>query len=261
MQMMVLSACNNEHRLLPPLPCQDLCRAYVRAPNRHGMHARFVSLNRSQGLQPFPRPRVQRRAIIGHRSDEAKPEGQEPEKESRHTTRSADRTRAAPTMLLTVWKLFLLMLNRVQHVSASAISCSAAVADEVASKMEGLQLELGACRGSGHGMQVMHRESRVNMERLPIIQTDLRPVQQRRLRVGDKTPKNHCSSFRRQDNEAQSYTKHRRPLRGKDAEVQRQELLTLVQDLRVWVSLSSTRTQRIRRLQLGRIKTRSLAIQ
>ncbi|MGB1605525.1 MAG: hypothetical protein ACPIOQ_73015, partial [Promethearchaeia archaeon] len=106
------------------------------------------------------------------------------------------------------------------------------VADEVASKMEWLQLELGACRGSGHGeADNCIGESRVNMERLPITQTDLGPVQQRRLCVGDKTPKNHCSSLRRQDNEAQSYTKHRSPLRRKDAEVQRQELLSLVQEL------------------------------
>ena len=114
--MMVLSACNNEHRLLPPLPCLGPLSGFMFGP-QIGMACMLALCHRTvrRVCSLFPGDReVQRRAIIGHRSDEAKPEGQEPEggKESRHTTRwSADRTRAAPTMLLTVWKLFLLMLN------------------------------------------------------------------------------------------------------------------------------------------------------
>ena len=210
---------------------------YVRAPNRHGMHARFVSPNRSQGLQPFPwRPRSP--ASRNHRSPQRRGE--------------TGRTRTGGGKGIKAYNSLVSRsdscssddaFDGVEIVSAHAQpECSMLaqapspaaqlVADEVASKMEGLQLELGACRGSGHGdAGNCIGESRVNMERLPIIQTDLGPVQQRRLRVGDKTPKNHCSSFRRQDNEAQSYTKNRSPLRGKDAEVQRQELLTLVQEL------------------------------
>ena len=207
---------------------------HVRAPHRDG-HARFASPKRSQGLQPFPwRPRSP--ASRSHRSPQRRGDP------GRTSTRGGKGIKLYNSLVSKSHSCSSDdALDGVEIVTAQP-ECSMfakapspaaqLVADEVASKMQGLQLELGPCRGSGHGdAGNCIGESRVNMERLRITQTDLGPVQQRRLRVGDQTPKNHRSSLRRQDIEARSYTKHRSPMRRKDAEVQRQELLTLVQEL------------------------------